>query len=60
MALGSDFDGAMIPKLIGDASGLQNLFLALQDFGFAPASLRKIASENWLRVLRLSWSSAHD
>jgi membrane dipeptidase len=54
VALGSDFDGATIPKLMGDASGLQNLFVALREYGFDDISLRKIASGNWMRVLRLS------
>jgi membrane dipeptidase len=54
VGLGSDFDGATIPKLIGDAGGLQNLFVALKESGFDDPSLRKIASENWMRVLRLS------
>jgi len=54
VALGSDFDGATIPALIGDASGLQNLIAALRAHGFDEPSLNKLAYENWMRVLRLS------
>lgn len=54
VALGSDFDGATIPAPIGDAGGLQNLIAALRAHGFDEASLRKLAFENWMRVLRLT------
>ena len=50
VAIGSDFDGAMIPEGIGDVAGLPRLFKALMDQGFGEASIRKIAYENWLRV----------
>jgi membrane dipeptidase len=52
VALGSDFDGATIPKAIGDASGLQRLIEALRAHGFDEASLNKIGFENWMQVLR--------
>lgn len=55
VALGSDFDGAMIPRSIKDASGLQHLVAALGRHGFGPDTIRKIMFENWLRVFRLTW-----
>jgi membrane dipeptidase len=55
VALGSDFDGAVMPRPIGDASGLQHLIGALLDHGFGEAVVRKLAMENWLRVFRLTW-----
>lgn len=55
VALGSDFDGTTIPAPIGDASGLQQLIAALRAHGFDDATLRKLAFDNWMRVLRLSW-----
>jgi membrane dipeptidase len=55
VALGSDFDGTTIPARIGDASGLQHLIAALRAHGFDDATLRKLAFDNWMRVLRLSW-----
>jgi membrane dipeptidase len=52
VAIGSDFDGALIPKEIGDASGLQNLVAGLESAGYGGADLAKICRENWFRVLR--------
>ena len=55
VALGSDFDGATIPKGIRDAAGNQNLVAALRDAGYADTELRKICRENWLRILASAW-----
>ncbi|RMD72550.1 MAG: peptidase, partial [Chloroflexi bacterium] len=55
VGFGSDFDGALIPQEIGDVRGLPRLLQALADAGFTPAEIRKLAYENWLRVLRLTW-----
>jgi membrane dipeptidase len=55
VAIGSDFDGAMIPDAIKDASGLPNLITALQASGFDEESIRKIAFDNWMRVFQLTW-----
>jgi membrane dipeptidase len=56
VGIGSDFDGATVPAAIGDASGLPNLIEALRRRGYDDASLRKIAHENWLRVLERTWA----
>ncbi|RPI74766.1 MAG: membrane dipeptidase [Desulfobacteraceae bacterium] len=55
VALGSDFDGATIPKEIGDVSGLPKLLDALRGAGFNEEDLAKIAYQNWLRVLTDTW-----
>jgi membrane dipeptidase len=55
VALGSDFDGAMMPRPVRDASCLPALIEALRDRGFGDAMVRKLASENWLRVFRMIW-----
>jgi membrane dipeptidase len=55
VGFGSDFDGAMIPDAIGDATGLPRLLQALRDTGYDEASIRKLAHENWVRVLRATW-----
>lgn len=55
VGLGSDFDGAKVPQAIGDASGLPKLIAALRAAGYDDQALRKIAHENWLRVLRQTW-----
>ena len=58
VAIGSDFDGALIPQEIGDAAGLQKLVVALQDAGYGDAELAKLCRENWFRVLRSAWHEA--
>ena len=55
VALGSDFDGAIVPEKIGDAAGLSNLRDAMRGHGYDEDLMRKICHENWLRVLALSW-----
>jgi membrane dipeptidase len=55
VGFGSDFDGATVPQAIGDVSGLPNLLAALKEHGYGEAELRKLAHENWLRVLRATW-----
>ncbi|SCB59903.1 membrane dipeptidase [Rhizobium aethiopicum] len=57
VALGSDFDGAVIPRAIKDASGLQQLFEAMRKNGFDSESLSKFAFDNWLRVFKLTWKN---
>jgi membrane dipeptidase len=55
VAIGSDFDGALIPQAIGSAAGLQTLVTALSDAGYGEADLARICRENWFRVLRSAW-----
>jgi membrane dipeptidase len=55
VAIGSDFDGATVPNELHDVTGLPKLVAALRDDGHDAASLRKITSENWLRVLDHTW-----
>lgn len=57
VGLGSDFDGATIPRGLGDASGLPLLVDALRKRGYAGEELRKLAHGNWLRVLRETWGA---
>ncbi len=52
VALGSDFDGAVVPHELGSAAGLQNLIAHLRRRGFGDAAIAKVAHGNWLRVLR--------
>lgn len=56
VALGSDFDGAVIPEPIGDVRGLQEVVAAFRDRGYDDGALRKLTSENWIRVLEATWS----
>ena len=55
VALGSDFDGATMPGDLRDVAGLPKLVAALRETGYDEAALRKIAYENWLRVLGQTW-----
>jgi membrane dipeptidase len=55
VGLGSDFDGAMIPREIGDVTGLPKLLAALRSHGYDEESLAKLAYRNWLRVLSRTW-----
>jgi membrane dipeptidase len=55
VGFGSDFDGAEVPRGIGDASGLPRLLAALRARGYDHAALKRLAHENWIRVLREVW-----
>ncbi len=55
VGFGSDFDGVLISQEIGDVSGLPRLMSALRDRGYDEGALRKLAHENWVRVLRKTW-----
>jgi membrane dipeptidase len=55
VAFGSDFDGATMPAELGDVTGLPRLVAALRACGFSDTELKKIAHENWIRVLRQTW-----
>jgi membrane dipeptidase len=52
---GSDFDGAKIPKELGDVSNLPKLLAALRAAGYDETALNKLAHGNWIRVLRATW-----
>jgi len=52
VGLGSDFDGAVVPEKIGSAAGLQVLFDALREKGYAEPLLAKLGSTNWLDLLQ--------
>ena len=53
VALGSDFDGAIIPQDIGDASGLPKLITAMEAAEYGPDVIRKICHDNWLKMIAL-------
>ncbi len=55
VGFGSDFDGARMPAELGDVAGLPRLIAALEARGYDEAALRKLAYENWLRVLGATW-----
>ncbi len=55
VGLGSDFDGATVPKGITDVAGLPALQQAMMDHGFGDALMRKLTHENWIRLLERTW-----
>ncbi|MCC0029867.1 MAG: membrane dipeptidase [Brucellaceae bacterium] len=55
VGLGSDFDGANIPDVIGDVTGLPALQDALRKHGYDEATLKKLCHENWIGVLERTW-----
>jgi membrane dipeptidase len=55
VGFGSDFDGVPVSQEIGDVSGMPRLMSALRDRGYDDQALRKLAHENWVRVLHKTW-----
>ncbi len=55
VGLGSDYDGATMPEGIRDVSLQQNLIEAMRGRGYDEATIRKVAYENWLRVMEKTW-----
>ncbi|MFV0411566.1 MAG: dipeptidase [Paracoccus sp. (in: a-proteobacteria)] len=55
VALGSDFDGALMPKDLGDARALPGLIAAMRSHGYGEELVEKIAWKNWMGLLRRSW-----
>lgn len=55
VGLGSDFDGATIPKGITDVAGLPALQQAMLDHQYGEALVKKLTHENWLKLLERTW-----
>ena len=53
VALGSDFDGAIIPSAIGDCTGLPRLVAAMEKAGYGDELISSICSTNWLRQIKV-------
>ncbi|MBA5775893.1 membrane dipeptidase [Stappia sp. F7233] len=51
VAIGSDFDGCLVPKEIRDAAGLPKLTAAMEAAGYGRELIEKICWKNWLSVL---------
>lgn len=52
VSLGSDFDGAVMPRDIGTAAGLPALVAAMRDAGFGAPLIERICWGNWVGLLR--------
>jgi membrane dipeptidase len=57
VGLGSDFDGAVIPKELEDAQGLPKLIAAFRSAGYDDETLKLLCAENWLRMLERTWAA---
>ncbi|UOQ42764.1 dipeptidase [Halobacillus salinarum] len=55
VALGSDFDGAVISKELKDVTGVPKILQRLNQSGFTDSDIKKLSSENWLRITRNTW-----
>lgn len=55
VALGSDFDGALMPRDLADAAAVPALIQAMRTHGYDEALITRIASQNWIELLERSW-----
>ncbi len=55
IALGSDFDGAVMPTDLASAARLPNLMGEFRKAGFTDDELAQVACRNWMRVLGETW-----
>jgi membrane dipeptidase len=55
VGLGSDFDGATMPKDLSTAAALPNLVAAMRARQFGEALINKVCTENWLQALERTW-----
>jgi len=56
VGLGSDFDGAVIPRGMANAAGLPVLVEAMRARGYSRRLIEKLCYRNWLRVLERTWA----
>ncbi|GGE29188.1 membrane dipeptidase [Agaricicola taiwanensis] len=52
VGFGSDYDGAIVPRSLKSVADLQSLIRALRDHGYDDGTIQRLASGNWMRVLR--------
>lgn len=55
VALGSDFDGAVMPADLSDVAALPRLLDAMLAHGYGRELVEKIAWKNWLSLVERSW-----
>ncbi|MBV0892524.1 dipeptidase [Paracoccus sp. Z118] len=55
VALGSDFDGALMPADLPDTAALPRLIQAMRDHGYGEELVERIAWRNWVEVLERTW-----
>ncbi|MGJ8569660.1 MAG: dipeptidase [Hoeflea sp.] len=57
VGLGSDFDGAELPDVIGDVTGVQALIGQMRERQYGEALIEKIARRNWIALLERTWGA---
>ncbi len=58
VALGSDFDGCVVPQELGDASGLPKLIAAMRQAGYGEELIAKICHQNWISAIERGLSKS--
>lgn len=57
VGFGSDFDGAELPDVIGDVTGVQALIGQMRERQYGEALIEKIARNNWVSLLERTWGT---
>ena len=57
VGFGSDFDGAVVPDVIGSVAGLPALRAAMAEHGYDAPLMERLCHGNWLRVLGETWGT---
>lgn len=57
VALGSDYDGTLVPNDLTTVADLPKLRQAMKQNGYCEELIRKICHENWIRVLDNTWKA---
>ncbi len=57
VGMGSDFDGAIVPREIGDLAGLPKLIDAMRAHGYNIELMEKLCWGNWMALLRRTWQA---
>ncbi|RAH99712.1 peptidase M19 [Acuticoccus sediminis] len=57
LALGSDYDGALVPHALDGVERLPNLRHAMREHGYGEALIARICHGNWVDVLRRTWGA---
>jgi membrane dipeptidase len=55
VGFGSDFDGAELPDVIGDVTGVPALISEMRKHGFGDELVEKVARTNWISLLERTW-----
>ena len=55
VGFGSDFDGAELPDVIGDVTGVPALINQMREHQYGEELIEKIARRNWLKLLERTW-----